>query len=149
MEKEIKIRNLDAMEEFARNLANILPKNSIVCLDGQIGAGKTTFTKFLGKALGITETINSPTYTIMKMYENDPVLYHLDVYRLDGIGHDFELEEYIYDDGIAVIEWYKNIIDVLPEEKLEIVIDISPNNERTLHVKGNGIYESIIEKISN
>ena len=99
--------------------------------------------------MGFTDNINSPTFTIMKIYEGDLDLYHMDVYRLAGIGADYDLEEYIYADGVCVIEWYKHIIDSLPEEKLIIEIEIIDETKRLLKIEGNGVYEAIVEKIGN
>ena len=73
----------------------------------------------------------------------------MDVYRLMGIGMDYELEEYIYGDGICVIEWYKNIIESIPKERLVIEVDIIDLNKRLLKIEGTGRYEEIVKKISN
>ena len=85
----------------------------------------------------------------MKIYEGDLDLYHMDVYRLNGIGADYDLEEYIYADGVCVIEWYKNIINSIPEERLVIEIEILDEFKRLLKIEGTGLYEQIVEKISN
>lgn len=147
MEKEVIINDLDSMESFANELAIHLFPGFILCLEGDLGAGKTTMTKFLGKAIGIDDIINSPTFTIMKIYENDLPLYHMDVYRLEGIGADYDLEEYIYSDGVCVIEWYKNIINSLPEDKLELEISIIDASKRKIILKGSGRYEEVIEAL--
>lgn len=149
MYKEIIIENIEEMKTFATKLSNELFPGFVLCLEGDLGAGKTTFTKYLGKGMGFTDNINSPTFTIMKIYEGDLNLYHMDVYRLHGIGADYDLEEYIYNDGVCVIEWYKNIIDSLPDEKLIIEIEILGETKRLLKIEGTGAYESIIHKISN
>ncbi len=73
----------------------------------------------------------------------------MDVYRLIGIGMDFELEEFIYGDGVCVIEWYKNIIESIPDEKLVIEIEIIDENRRLLKIEGTGKYEEIAKKITN
>jgi tRNA threonylcarbamoyladenosine biosynthesis protein TsaE len=121
----------------------------LLCLEGDLGAGKTTFTKYFGKSIGIEDNINSPTFTIMKIYEGDLDLFHMDVYRLNGIGADYDLEEYIYGEGVCVVEWYKNIIDSMPDDKLVIEIEIIDQNKRLLKIEGTGKYEEIVEKISN
>ncbi len=99
--------------------------------------------------MGFTDNINSPTFTIMKIYEGDLELYHMDVYRLNGIGSDYDLEEYIYCDGVCVIEWYKNIINSIPEERLVIEIEIIGETKRLLKIEGTGVYEEIVKKIGN
>lgn len=149
MEKEIIIKDLDSMEQFAHSLSKHLFPGFVLCLEGDLGAGKTTMTKYLGKAMGIEDTINSPTFTIMKIYENDLPLYHMDVYRLAGIGADYDLEEYIYGEGVCVIEWYKNIINSLPEDILEAKIKIIDESKRKIILKGSGCYDKIIQAIGN
>ncbi len=149
MYKELIIDGLQEMEMFAKKVGKEVFPGFLLCLEGDLGAGKTTFTKFFGKQVGIEDTINSPTFTIMKIYDGDLELFHMDVYRLQGIGADYDLEEYIYGEGICVIEWYKNIIDSLPVEKLVIEIEIIDENKRLLKIEGEGKYEEIVEKISN
>lgn len=143
------ISNLEDMKLFAEWLGGKVFPGFLLCLEGDLGAGKTTFTKYFGKSFGIEDNINSPTFTIMKIYEGELDLYHMDVYRLNGIGSDYDLEEYIYADGVCVIEWYKNIINSLPEEKLVIEISIVDENKRLLKIEGTGLYEGIVNKISN
>lgn len=149
MEKEVIIDGLDSMESFANDLAKHLFPGFVLCLEGDLGAGKTTMTKYLGKAMGIEDTINSPTFTIMKIYEHELPLYHMDVYRLEGIGADYDLEEYIYANGVCVIEWYKHIKNSLPEDKLELEISIIDATKRKILLKGSGRYDKIIEAIGN
>ena len=149
MKKEIIINNLAEMEQFAKTISEELFPGFVLCLEGDLGAGKTTFTKFLGKYMGIKDTINSPTFTILKIYENELPLYHMDVYRLNGIGMDYELEEFIYGEGLCVIEWYKNIIESIPDESLIMEIAIIDENKRKISLEGLGKYEKIIKKIGN
>jgi len=149
MYKEMIIEDLKAMESFAQKVGKEVFPGFLLCLEGDLGAGKTTFTKFFGKSIGIDDTINSPTFTIMKIYEGELPLYHMDVYRLSGIGADYDLEEYIYGDGVCVVEWYKNIIDSMPEDKLVMEIEILDETKRLLKLEGTGKYEEILKKISN
>lgn len=149
MYRELVINGLLEMEIFAQKVGKTVFPGFVLCLEGDLGAGKTTFTKYFGKSIGITDNINSPTFTIMKIYENDINLFHMDVYRLNGIGSDYDLEEYIYGDGICVVEWYKNIINSIPEEKLIVEIEIIDLDKRLLKIEGTGKYEQIVEKISN
>ena len=149
MNKEIIINNLKEMQSFAVKIGKEVFPGFLLCLEGDLGAGKTTFTKFFGAKIGISDVINSPTFTILKIYEGLLPLYHMDVYRLEGIGMNYELEEYIYGNGICVIEWYKNIIESIPKEKLVIEIKIIDLNKRLLKIEGTGKYEEIVKKISN
>lgn len=149
MYKEVIIDGLKEMEVFAQKVGKTVFPGFLLCLEGDLGAGKTTFTKYFGKSIGIEDNINSPTFTIMKIYEGDLDLFHMDVYRLNGIGADYDLEEYIYGEGVCVVEWYKNIIDSMPDDKLVIEIEIIDQNKRLLKIEGTGKYEEIVEKISN
>ena len=109
--------------KIAQNYASTLTKGSVILLLGEMGAGKTAFTKGIAKGLGITQEITSPTYAYMNDY--DGKLYHYDCYRLRS-GEDCEdlgLTDYFYLDGICVIEWPLNIQSVLPKncKKVEII----------------------------
>ena len=147
MRIELTVRDQEDMKALATTLSKRLFPGFVLCLEGDLGAGKTTFTKYLGKGMGITDTINSPTFTILKIYEHDLPLYHMDVYRLDGIGADYDLEEYIYADGVCVIEWYHHIYDSLPDDKLIIDIAIRGATERHLTIEGTGLYEDIVKAL--
>jgi len=149
MYKEIIIHDINELQMFAQTLSKHLFPGFVLCLEGDLGAGKTTLTKHVGKAMGIDDMINSPTFTIMKIYEGDLPLYHMDVYRLNGIGSDYDLEEYIYRDGVCVIEWYKHIIDSLPDDKLVIEIEIIGETKRLLRMEGTGRYDKIVEALSD
>ena len=85
----------------------------------------------------------------MKIYENSLPLYHMDVYRLDGIGLDYELEEYIYADGVCVIEWYQHILESIPDKRLVIEITIESEFKRRLSLEGEGRYEQVIASLSD
>lgn len=123
---------------IAKQLGALLTKGDVITLEGDLGAGKTTFTKGLAKGLGITRTINSPTFTIVKEYEGDLPLYHLDVYRLEDSDEDIGFDEYFYGEGIAVVEWAQFIEPYLPANRLEIQLNYQDEESRTitLHPKG-------------
>ncbi|WP_163583442.1 tRNA (adenosine(37)-N6)-threonylcarbamoyltransferase complex ATPase subunit type 1 TsaE [Gracilibacillus saliphilus] len=113
-------------EEETRRLANklaiLLSPGDVLTLEGDLGAGKTTFTKGLGAGLGVTRTINSPTFTIVKEYVGEIPLYHMDVYRLEDSEEDIGFDEYFTGDGITVVEWAQFIEEFLPAERLEVQI---------------------------
>lgn len=117
------------------------PKITIM-LDGDLGAGKTTFTKGLAKGIGVTEIVNSPTFTIMKKYNTKDyrkVLYHLDLYRLDHVGDDFDLEEYIDSQGMVVVEWPYNVSAFMPKDYLLVQIKKINDTEREFTMTCVGI----------
>lgn len=106
---------------FGEALAGYLKPGDVLTLSGDLGAGKTTFTKGIAKGLGIQQLVNSPTFTIIKEYEGVMPLYHMDAYRIGGM-EDLGFEEYFNGEGIAVVEWADNIREWLPEEYLNIKI---------------------------
>ena len=101
---------------FGEKVGKLLKENDTVLLTGDLGAGKTTLTKGIGLSLGITRNINSPTFTIVKEYQGNLNLYHIDLYRLSDLGQDFDLEEYFNLGGVCVVEWPFNVEEILPQE---------------------------------
>ncbi|MCK5731391.1 MAG: tRNA (adenosine(37)-N6)-threonylcarbamoyltransferase complex ATPase subunit type 1 TsaE, partial [Tenericutes bacterium] len=144
MEVIITIKSLQDTEKLAKIISDNLFPGFILGLTGDLGSGKTTFTKYLAKNMGISDIVNSPTFPILKIYNGNVDLYHMDVYRLENIGYDYELDDYIYGDGISVIEWYQYISNMLPKELLKIAINVSDNGERIITINGEGRYEKIV-----
>ena len=138
---EIKVNSVEEMINLGTLIGPILNKNDVLGLDGDLGSGKTMFTKGIGKALNIERVINSPTFTIMKIYDcgsnqkNITKLYHLDVYRLKDSTTDFELEEYFYLEGLTIIEWSKIIEDLLPPQTIHFNITRIDETSRLVEVK--------------
>lgn len=151
---KIKIHNEDQTKELAKLITSFAKPSQVLALNGDLGAGKTTFTKGVGEYLGISRTINSPTFTIMKVYDvsnkesNIDKLYHLDVYRLSDSSGDFELEEYFYQNGFTVIEWADIINDILPNDTWYIYIYHISNSERIFELINfnNEVIKKIGEK---
>lgn len=139
---------IETMELAQKIMAKKFP-NLIICLDGDLGSGKTVFTKGIANALGISEVITSPTFTIIKEYlDGNLPLYHMDVYRLNGNTDGIGIEEYFIKGGIIVIEWSATIKDILPKERLDIIIKTEKENERILVLKPHGKkYEELCEAI--
>jgi len=135
--------------EIAQNFESEKFENMIICLDGELGSGKTVFTKGIANALGIEESITSPTFTIIKEYQSGEMpLYHMDVYRLDGNTEGVGIEEYYTKGGIVIIEWAKTIKDILPEERLEIKFKVVDENRRMLVITPYGQkYEELCEAV--
>lgn len=144
----IHFQSEQAMIDFGEKLAGLLFPGSILTLEGELGAGKTTFTKGIGKGLGIKKVINSPTFTIVKIYQGKLPLYHFDAYRLEGQDEELGFEEMFEDEGVCVIEWPIYIQDILPSEKLEIQILKNEDESRSMILKPHGEkYEKIVKEL--
>ena len=133
-------------------LGRLLFPGSIVCLTGDLGAGKTAFTQGIGKGLGIKDHITSPTYTIINEYTSGRIpLYHFDVYRLGSSDEMYELgcDEYLYGDGATVLEWADSVDDVIPAERLWITIGRSEKqDEREMIMEASGLlYENLLKEM--
>ncbi|RBO99644.1 tRNA (adenosine(37)-N6)-threonylcarbamoyltransferase complex ATPase subunit type 1 TsaE [Rossellomorea aquimaris] len=124
--------------QFAEKLAAHLKPGAVLTLEGDLGAGKTTFTKGLAKGLGVTKTVNSPTFTIIKEYRGRLPLYHMDVYRLDDSFEDLGFDEYFEGEGVTVVEWAHLIQDQLPEELLSLSIYREGDSTRRIVLKPYG-----------
>ena len=148
MEYKITTKSEFETIELAQNFESEKFPNMVICLDGELGSGKTVFTKGIANALGITESITSPTYTIIKEYNGELPLYHMDVYRLDGNVDGVGVEEYFTKGGVVVIEWADTISDILPKERLEIKFKVLDENKRMLILKPYGTkYEELCEAV--
>ena len=134
---------------IAENIESEKFENMVICLDGELGSGKTVFVKGFAKALGIEDNITSPTFNIIKEYQNGELpLYHMDVYRFDEIEEDIGVSDYYNKGGITIIEWSDLIKDNLPEERLEIVFKVVDENTRILVFKPIGrAYEELCEAV--
>ena len=115
--------------ELGKKIGKLLKKGDIIAMQGTLAAGKTTITKGIAQALGITETITSPTFCLISEYEGTMPLYHMDVYRLDGTEDFINLgtDDMLYGDGVSIIEWSEKIMDELP--KTTIILKITPQDD--------------------
>lgn len=145
----ISLNNLEETEKFGLFLGENLRSGDVVCLNGDLGAGKTTLTKSIAKGLGIYDYVTSPTFTIVNEYYGKTDLYHIDTYRLDDmVDVDYlGFDEYFYSDGVTIVEWAEKIRDALPEEYMEINIK-SHDDKRDLAIKyvGNR-FDELKEKL--
>ncbi len=123
--------------ELGYKIGKKLEKGMCLTLVGDLAGGKTTFTKGIGKALNIKEVINSPTFTILKIYNGDLKLFHIDAYRLEGCEYDLGLDEYL-DDGVMIVEWPIYYKDYLPDEYLEISFKYIDDFSREITFKAVG-----------
>ena len=135
--------------ELAENIESEKFPGMVICLDGELGSGKTVFVKGFAKAMGITETITSPTFSLVKEYHDGELpLFHMDVYRLDDAREDFGLDDYLNQDGVCIIEWPEMIEGQLPEERLDIRIKVIDDETRVLIFTPYGQqYEDLCEAV--
>ena len=135
------INSLEELKKFAIQFAKSLKGNELVALKGDLGAGKTTFTKFVGNALDVKEEIISPTFNIIKVYNSKlGNLYHIDAYRLENLGYDPVLDDYLYDnDSLRFVEWYNYLVDPVFDDaiKIDIVVDAKTGKRTFTIVGGN------------
>lgn len=143
--------SLEETNDFGRKLAGLLKVGDIVCLLGDLGAGKTTLVKGIAEELGIDRAyVTSPTFVLMNQYEGNLPIYHFDLYRLDQqaqvalIGYD----EFLYGDGVSIVEWADRMEDLMPKEYLSISIKHAGQTSRTFNITGLGSrYQDIVKKL--
>lgn len=130
-------------------LGTLLEAGDVVCLTGDLGAGKTTLSKAIAKGMDVEDCVTSPTFTIIHEYMGRIPLYHFDVYRIDRIEEmeDLGYEEYFYGDGVCLVEWASQIEDLIPRDHLWIHIKKKDENNREIEMKGtsNHFYDVIEE----
>lgn len=135
----ITINNIEEMQQFANQLVPLLKEKDVILLDGDLGAGKTTLSKFIGQALGVKRTINSPTFNIIKSYRGRELMFHhMDCYRLENAEEDLGFEEYFNDHAITVIEWSQFISLFLPSNVLKIKIKVLNETQRHIEIEAYG-----------
>jgi tRNA threonylcarbamoyladenosine biosynthesis protein TsaE len=136
---------------LAASIATKLKKGSIVCLHGDLGSGKTTFVQGLAAALGVKETVQSPTFVLMNMYEGRKRLFHFDLYRLENIKEIERLgyEEFFYGDGIAVVEWADKLKELYPPQCLVINFAHAGNDTRDIRLEAKGaVYGPVVKELA-
>lgn len=147
----IELKNIEQTESFGQILGRLLKRGDVICLNGDLGAGKTTLSKAIGEGLDVKDYITSPTFAIMNQYKGRLPVYHFDVYRLDDWSQleDIGAEDYFYGDGICLIEWAETIEEYLPKDRLEISITFGESEEgRILNIKAFGDrFEQLMEEL--
>ena len=132
---------------FAARLGKLMKKGDIVCFFGDLGSGKTTFIKGIAQGLNINPSeVNSPTFVLMNNYRGKLPVFHFDLYRLENINEISAIgyDEFIYDDGVSVIEWADRLNDHLPEEYLKVELKHKELNKRIIVISSVGKrYEKI------
>lgn len=132
-------KSLEETKSLGRRLGSILSPGQVIALEGDLGAGKTTFTKSVALGLGVDDVVTSPTFNLINEYMGRLPVYHFDVYRLDGIDADYMgFDEYLFSDGVCIIEWADKIKELLPEDTLYIYIKKISETGREFDFKPNG-----------
>ena len=147
----IKIDGLEETKKFGMRIGSLLEPKDILCLNGELGAGKTTMTKSIGLGLGVEDYITSPTFALINEYEGKCPIYHFDVYRLEEVEDLFDLgfDDYFFGNGICIIEWAEKIEKLLPEDRLVLIISKGEKeDERVVELDGFGkSYERIVKEL--
>jgi tRNA threonylcarbamoyladenosine biosynthesis protein TsaE len=126
--------------ELGIKIGEKLKRGDVIALDGDLGAGKTYLTKGIAKGLDIDEHITSPSFTILNQYDSGRLnLYHFDVYRINDIEEMYEIgfDEFLYGDGVSVIEWGSIVKDILPFERINIFIKKTDDDTRIIEITGD------------
>ena len=147
----ITISSPDETKKLGEKLGRLLRDGDIICLYGELGAGKTSFTQGIAKGLNVEKAfITSPTFVLVNEYKGRLPLYHIDLYRLNNIAEieDIGLSEYLKGKGVTVIEWAEKAEDLLSEERLSVYLENLGGDKRRLSFKATGKrYEEIVAKI--
>ena len=149
MDYKITSRSIEDTMELAENIESEKFPGMVICLDGELGSGKTLFVKGFAKSLGIEENITSPTFNIVKEYQSGEMpLYHMDVYRLEDGDESIGFDDYFKSEGICIIEWAELIEDSLPEERLDIKFKVIDEDTRIIKMTPHGQkYEDIVNYV--
>lgn len=141
----LKIKSIKTINESARQFIEQIGERTVFAFNGSMGAGKTTFIKAICEELGVTETVNSPTFSIVNEYEgnNGRIIYHFDCYRINKIEEALEIgiEEYLYSGNLCFIEWAENIASLLPDSIVNVEIKELENGERKINIQGSSNFK--------
>ena len=142
----IKTNSVEETQLLAEKIGRWVKPGMILTLEGDLGAGKTTFTKGFARGLDIKRNVNSPTFTIIKEYQGRLPLYHMDVYRLENGAEDMGIDDYLFGEGVCVVEWASMIEDILPKDRLDIKVYREDEMSRRIELTHVGeFYESVCE----
>jgi len=133
---ELEIQSLDTIHKTAQEFIELIGDNTVFAFNGKMGAGKTTFIKAICEVMGVKETVNSPTFSIVNEYEsaNGRIIFHFDCYRINKVQEALDLgaEEYLYSGNLCFIEWSENIAPILPESIVNVNIEETENGKRKI-----------------
>lgn len=148
---KIELNSLKDTEKLGEQLGKVLKEGDILCLNGDLGAGKTTLTKSIGVGLGVDEYITSPTFSLINEYRGRIPVYHFDVYRLENVDEldDLGFDEYFFGEGVCIIEWAEKIEKMLPKEI--VILDIEKGEDidkRIVSITGtNDRYKEVLREM--
>ncbi len=135
----IEIESLDTINESALKFIDQIGDRTVFAFNGKMGAGKTTFIKAICETMGVQETVNSPTFSIVNEYEaaDGRIIYHFDCYRINKIQEALDLgaEEYLYSGNLCFIEWSENIAPILPDTVVNVDIEELENGKRNVTIR--------------
>src|SRR5699024_7621344 len=134
----LKLNSLHDTERLAETLSKVITGGTVILLSGDLGSGKTTFSQFLGKYLGVKRHMTSPTFNIIQSYNAKITLHHMDCYRLEDSDEDLGFDEYFNDTDIALVEWPQFIAEFLPDEVININIKYLDESERLVEIEASG-----------
>ena len=147
----IQLNNLADTEKLGRLLGRLAVPGDVLCLDGDLGAGKTALSQAIARGLGVPENcyVTSPSFAIMHEYHGRMPMYHMDFYRLLDAGEveDLGFEEYFYLEGLTVIEWSTRALEILPDERMILTIVQNEDFSRTLTLEGTKRYTETLQRI--
>ncbi|MFQ6678509.1 MAG: tRNA (adenosine(37)-N6)-threonylcarbamoyltransferase complex ATPase subunit type 1 TsaE [Fidelibacterota bacterium] len=141
---KVNLNNVNTTHTFAQKLASLLPAGTVIAMTGELGSGKTTFTQGFAKGLGVQDIVGSPTFKLISEYEGAELkLYHIDCYRLENESEFMKIggENYLDPtEGITVIEWSENIVNILPDNCVKLHFQRLKDNDdkRELTIEGLG-----------
>lgn len=148
---EFNIQNIMEMKDLGNKIGRSLKGGEVICLVGDLGAGKTHLTKFIGEGMGIDEYITSPTFAILNIYEGKIHLNHFDMYRLeeDVEFEDLGFDDYLFSDDVNIIEWPDRIKKYLPKSLINIEIKTLGEEKRQVNITTNydEKYKYILESL--
>lgn len=139
--KSYTVANVADLSDVARDFLHTFQQHRIIAFYGSMGAGKTTFIKALCDALGVADTVNSPSFAIVNEYSvpGDGLIYHFDFYRLKNVAEAYDMgyEDYFYSGNYCFVEWPEKIDELIPQQHLKVTIEIVSDHERKISVLEN------------
>ena len=137
----LEIESLKTINKTAGKFIDQIGDRTVFAFNGKMGAGKTTFIKAICETMGVKETVNSPTFSIVNEYEaaDGRIIYHFDCYRINKIQEALDLgaEEYLYSGNLCFIEWSENIAPILPDSLVNVDIEEMENGIRKINIQGS------------